>query len=98
MKSLADQGDDSAVVLAAWTLSQAGRWQEGVPYAKRAAELGAFMVAANYVGNMFSLPEQTNDALDLLASAMDGGWNVDPLGWLPAVAQRGDTAGANKLV
>jgi hypothetical protein len=98
MKALADQGDESAVLLAAWTLSQAGRWQEGIPYAKRAAELGAVMIAANYIGNLFSVPEQTNDALDFLAVAMDGGWSVDPLGWLPTVGQRGDTAAAARLI
>ena len=41
LKPLADSGDDYAVVLAAWSLMQAGRWPEGIQYAERAAELGA---------------------------------------------------------
>jgi hypothetical protein len=98
LKALADGGDDDAAVLAAWSLVQAGRWQEGIPYAERAAALGAVQVAANYVGNMIGSPEHRDGALRLLSLTMDSGWPVDPLGWLPTFAQRGDMDGAAQLV
>ena len=98
LKVLADAGDDQAVVLAAWSLLQAGRWQEGIPYAERAAELGSVQIVANYAGNMIGTPEHREKALSLLRAAMEGGWQVDPLGWLPTVVGQNDTAAAGVLI
>jgi hypothetical protein len=98
LKTLADSGDENAIVLAAWAFLQAGRWLEGIPYGERAAELGAVQIAAQYVGNMVGTPEHTPRALRVLRLAMESGWQVDPLGWLPTFAQRGDMEGAAELI
>jgi hypothetical protein len=98
VKALADAGDDSATVLAAWCLLQAGRWVEGIPYAKKAAEQGAGQIAIGYVGNMVGTPEHAEAALELLAASMTSGMQVDPLGWVPTYAQRGDAEGVAHLV
>jgi hypothetical protein len=98
LKTLADAGDEDAIVLAAWALLQAGRWQEGVPCAEQAAELGAIFVAANYVGTLVGQPEQRETTLRLMRTAMEAGWQADPLGWLPTFAQQGDTEAAAALI
>jgi hypothetical protein len=98
LKALADSGDRDATILAAWAFMQAGRWPEGVPYAERAAERGATMIAANYASNMIGAPEHRPAALRLIRTAMENGWQVDPLGWLSTVAQQNDAAAAAELV
>jgi hypothetical protein len=98
VRQLADAGDENAVILAAWTLGKTGQWQEGLPYAKRAVDLGASWVAANYVGNMIGTPEHREAALAMLERALANGWSVDPLGWVGAVAQQGDAAGVKRIL
>jgi hypothetical protein len=98
LRALADTGDPHAIVLAAWALAQAGRWAEAIPYAERAGELGAVQIIGQYVGNMIGQPEHRDAALRMLRIGMAGGWQVDPLGWLPTFAQRGDAEGAATLI
>lgn len=97
LRALADAGDEDAAVFTAWAFQQAGRWPEGVPYAERAADRGAPAIAVNYASNMFGAPEHRDAALRLLTRALEAGWSIDPLGWIPALAQRGDTEGVLRL-
>jgi hypothetical protein len=98
LRPLADAGDDSATVVLAWCFLQAGRVPDGVPYARRAAALGATQIAANYASNLLSQPEQRDTTIEFTRIALSHGWQMDPLGWLSQFTQRGDLDGAVEMV
>jgi len=98
LRPLAEAGDERAIVLYAWAMLQAGRWPESLEYGRQALELGAVQVGAGYIGNMIGQPEHAAASLDMLPMALDGGWQVDPLGWIVQFAQRGDSESVARLL
>ena len=86
------------MLLLAWAYAQAGRIPEGVPYVERLADHGATQVVAQYAANLIGSPDQREIAMRLLRRAMGTGWQVDPLGWIPSFAQRGDGEAVAELL
>src|SRR5437879_6467445 len=90
LRPLPDQGDEAAIVLLLWNLQQTGQWPEGIPYVQKGLDLGAVLIVATFISNMMGDDNYRDQALEMLAPAIAGGWAVDPLQWVQTFAQRGD--------
>jgi hypothetical protein len=83
LRPLADAGDLGANIFLAWMYPHVGPWNEGVPYARRAADAGV-APGFNYVANMAGDPSMDSDFLRFIALLIDAGWPMpsDPLAWV----------------
>jgi hypothetical protein len=101
VRSLADREPEHAglAALAAMVTVQAGpSWQDGLPYARRAASAGLVTPLNNYYGNMLGDPSHLPEAIEFMGLLRDVGWPIDPLAHIPQVAQAGRTDLVEKLV
>jgi hypothetical protein len=92
IRPLADAGVDEAVALMASLLAQQGRAPEGVQYARPAAAKGNGQIAVNYLGNLIGQADAglRQAAVEFLDDAINAGWPVDPLAYVPQAIQLGD--------
>ena len=96
LRPIADSGDIAANAILASLYPQVGPWNEGIPYAQRAADAGVVPSLASYAGNMIGDPALHADLIRFVSAALDAGWPIDPLVWIPQLMQQGnrDTARA----
>jgi hypothetical protein len=88
VRAIADRGDAPTVsALAVMVTTQAGTWQEGLPYARTAAKAGIVGPLNNYFGNMIGDPAHQAEAVEFIAMLKDGGWPVDPFAYVINLAQ-----------
>ncbi len=98
LRPLADEGDLAANLFVAWMYPQVGPWNEGIPYARRAADAGIAPVLNNYVGNMAGGPSTHPDMVKFVGVQLDAGWPVDPMAWVPQLLQQGHRDTALQLI
>jgi hypothetical protein len=77
-----------------------GQPQDGLPYAEQAIAEGAASLANQYFGNLIASgdPAQRETAIQMLRTAIDAGWPVDPLAYIPSLVQQGDPQAALGLI
>ena len=97
VRPLADEGDPDAIVLLAYIMMQQGRASEGLPYAKKAVDLGAAVLGPNYIGHLIST-EHRQEGIDLFRRAVQAGYPADSLGQAQQVAQSGEKEAALELL
>jgi hypothetical protein len=91
LRPLADEGDPAALLAISWCLSNAGRLQEGVPYAKRATEAGDPWVMQWYFAHLADDPATRADAAALVAAHPTGALGTnDPVGRAVEFANAGE--------
>jgi len=79
-----------ANVLTAQYLINAGNVVEGIPYARKAARAGHGVIAQNYFGNLWGMPEHKSDAIEFLELTMAAGYPApNPVEHAPAAVQEG---------
>src|SRR4051794_6920875 len=66
VRPLADEGDRIALVMTAQYLLNAGKLDEGKPYALAVAKAGNGNIAQAYFGNLFGQPENRPAAIEFL--------------------------------
>lgn len=90
VRPLADQGDHAAAVLTAQYLLNSGNVVEGIPYARTAAGAGNGIIAQNYFGHLWSLPEHKAEAMEFLKLSLESGYpGPNPVEHAPAAVQEG---------
>jgi len=90
VRPLADNGDHAAAVLTAQYMLNSGNVAEGIPYAKTAAGAGNGIIAQNYFGNLWGLPERKAEAMEFLKLSLEAGYpGPNPVEHAPAAVQEG---------
>jgi hypothetical protein len=97
VRPLAEADDEDAIALLAWMFGASGRAIEGVEWARKAADMGALPVYANYGPNLISQGQRA-PGIELLRRALAEGWPHDPLAYAQQAAQQGDTDAAFELL
>jgi hypothetical protein len=100
LRPLADEGQREALLLIAWFMSQMGQpsWNDGLAYARRAAEMGMPQALTYYFGQLFNDASYRAQTPDIARGIIAAGWSQDPLSNAPAAMQQNDPGTAVGLV
>jgi hypothetical protein len=98
IRSLTDAGEESLAPLVAWMYTQVGPWNEGLPYARKAADRGIAWALTPYIANLVGAPEHHDDLLRFVSVQLDAGWSVEPVTWVPQLLQQGNQEAAWRLL
>jgi hypothetical protein len=95
IRPVADEGDESALLLICFFLQQTGQPQEAIPYVKKVAGLGNQLLTSTFFGLLADNPENRSSAVEMVRSNPMGGFvSNDPLGRAVEFANQGDDAQA----
>lgn len=101
LRPIAESGDAPAAALLAYLLGpQTARWQEGIVYARQAAEAGISAPAYVYSQNLLGQPDPNlrRLGLELLPIALDAGWPIEPFGLVLQAVNQSDASLAMRLL
>jgi hypothetical protein len=100
LRPLADADEREPLILLAWFMSQMGQphWNDGMRYARRAAELGMPQALTYYFNQFIGDANYRAQTPEIARSIVAGGWALDPLPNAPGAMQQNDPGTAVALV
>jgi hypothetical protein len=99
VRPLAEAEDLGALLAISWMYHQQGAFQQGLPFAIKAAEKGNPWVLGWYFGHLADNPETRAQAAELVAlNPMGGVPTNDPVGRAFEFAGQGDLQGAERML